>query len=69
MTTNPIIGYIVVSKRDRGDGGFDYIDVSTLRADRVRAEGDLDGWLEKAKKHPHRYRDTEFIIAEVRGNA
>ena len=68
-STAPIIGYIVVSKRARGDGGFDYIDVSPLSTDRVLTESDLDGWLKQAKKHPGRYRDTEFIIAEVRGNA
>lgn len=68
-STAPIIGYIVVSKLARGDGGFDYIDVSPLCMDRVRAESDLDGWRDKAQKHPGRYRDTEFIIAEVRGNA
>ncbi|NKR90569.1 hypothetical protein GS483_00305 [Rhodococcus hoagii] len=69
MTTAPIIGYIVVSKRDRGDGGFDYIDVSPLCADREDARKNRDGWLRTAKTRPGRYRDTEFIIAEVRGNA
>ncbi|NKR48782.1 hypothetical protein GS545_05990 [Rhodococcus hoagii] len=67
--TAPIIGYIVVSKRARGDGGFDYIDVSPFFMDRERAEGNYNYWLTKAKKHPVRYRYTEFIIAEVRGNA
>ncbi|NKS12571.1 hypothetical protein GS580_16665 [Rhodococcus hoagii] len=69
MTTAPIIGYIVVSKRDRGDGGFDYTDVSPLWPDRERAESSRKVWLTKAQKYPGRYRDTEFIIAEVRGNA
>ncbi|NKS77987.1 hypothetical protein GS539_19385 [Rhodococcus hoagii] len=68
-TTAPIIGYIVVSKRARGDGGFDYIDVSQFHVDQERAEVSRNYWLAKAKKHPVRYRDTEFIIAEVRGNA
>ncbi|MBM4722548.1 hypothetical protein GS439_06850 [Rhodococcus hoagii] len=68
-STAPIIGYIVVSKRSRGDGGFDYIDVSPFYVDRKRAKTNLDGWLDMAKKRPGRYRDTEFIIAEVRGNA
>ncbi|NKT97296.1 hypothetical protein MWT96_20365 [Prescottella equi] len=67
--TAPIIGYIVVSKRARGDGGFDYIDVSKLSPHREGAEGSRREWLEMAKKYPGRYRDTEFIIAEVRGNA
>ncbi|MCA1008983.1 hypothetical protein LCL87_25005 [Rhodococcus hoagii] len=67
--TAPIIGYIVVSKLARGDGGFGYIDVSPLCTERTHAEINRDGWLEMAKKHPVRYRDTEFIIAEVRGNA
>ncbi|NKR60234.1 hypothetical protein GS474_16005 [Rhodococcus hoagii] len=67
--TAPIIGYIVVSKRARGDGGFDYIDVSPLYPPGGHAELNRQRWLEKAKKHPGRYRDTEFIIAEVRGNA
>ncbi|MBM4603166.1 hypothetical protein GS575_09480 [Rhodococcus hoagii] len=71
--TAPIIGYIVVSKQARGDGGFDYIDVSPLYTDqkdaRERAETSRKEWIEFAKKHPIRYRDTEFIIAEVRGNA
>ncbi len=52
-----------------GDGGFDYIDVSPFYVDRKRAKTNLDGWLDMAKEHPARYRDTEFIIAEVRGNA
>ena len=68
-STAPIIGYIVVSKRAREDGGFDYIDVSPLWPHRESAEGSRREWLEMAKKHPARYRDTEFIIAEVRGNA
>ncbi|MBM4487433.1 hypothetical protein GS445_06565 [Rhodococcus hoagii] len=68
-STAPIIGYIVVSKRSRGDGGFDYIDVSPFFSVRERAESNRDWWLAKAEKHPGRYRDTEFIIAEVRGNA
>ncbi|MBM4489386.1 hypothetical protein GS905_11785 [Rhodococcus hoagii] len=68
-STAPIIGYIVVSKLARGDGGFDYIDVSPFYVDRKRAKTNLDGWLDMAKEHPARYRDTEFIIAEVRGNA
>lgn len=68
-STAPIIGYIVVSKRARGDGGFDYIDVSPLYTEREDAKTSLDGWLVMARKHPGRYRDTVFIIAEVRGNA
>ncbi|MBM4542728.1 hypothetical protein GS463_27520 [Rhodococcus hoagii] len=68
-STAPIIGYIVVSKLARGDGGFDYIDVSPFFVDRERAEGNHNYWLEKAKDRPARYRDTVFIIAEVRGNA
>lgn len=68
-STAPIIGYIVVSKQAREDGGFDYIDVSPLWRDRERAESSRNVWLAKAKSHPGRYRDTEFIIAEVRGNA
>ncbi len=67
--TAPIIGYIVVSKRVRENGGFDYIDVSPLCTDREQAKTNRDGWLDKAKKHPGRYRDTEFIIAAVRGGA
>ncbi|MBM4686467.1 hypothetical protein GS532_22645 [Rhodococcus hoagii] len=67
--TAPIIGYIVISKQARGDGGFDYIDVSPFFVDRVRAESNRDWWLAKAEKHPGRYRDAVFIIAEVRGNA
>lgn len=67
--TAPIIGYIVVSKRDRGDGGFDYIDVSPLYTDWDDAKVNHVWWRRKAEKHPGRYRDTEFIIAEVRGNA
>ncbi|MBM4549472.1 hypothetical protein GS445_07235 [Rhodococcus hoagii] len=67
--TAPIIGYIVVSKQAREDGGFDYMDVSPFYVDRKRAETNRDGWLDMAKKRPGRYRDTEFIIAEVRGNA
>ncbi|NKZ63007.1 hypothetical protein GTG23_07050 [Rhodococcus hoagii] len=68
-TTAPIIGYIVVSKRALRYGGFDYIDVSPLIPDRERAKTSRKEWNEFAKKHPGRYRDTEFIIAEVRGNA
>lgn len=68
-STAPIIGYIVLAKRDRGDGGFDYIDVSPFFSVREHAESNRDWWLAKAKKRPVRYRDAEFIIAEVRGNA
>ncbi|NKR52963.1 hypothetical protein GS481_02385 [Rhodococcus hoagii] len=68
-STAPIIGYIVLAKRDRGDGDHDYIDVSPWCVDRERAENSRRGWLAKAQKHPRRYRDTEFIIAEVRGDA
>ncbi|MBM4497549.1 hypothetical protein MWT96_20725 [Prescottella equi] len=68
-STAPIIGYIVISKQAWEDGGFDYIDVSPFFVDRERAEGNHNYWLEKAKKHPGRYQDTVFIIAEVRGNA
>ncbi|MBM4548719.1 hypothetical protein GS445_03030 [Rhodococcus hoagii] len=71
--TAPIIGYIVVSKRAREDGGFDYIDVSPLYTDqkdaRERAEASRKEWIEFAKKYPLRYRNAEFVIAEVRGNA
>ncbi|AEV51964.1 hypothetical protein [Prescottella equi] len=67
--TAPIIGYIVVSKRSRGDGGFGFIDVSPLCTERAHAEINRNGWLERATECPGRYRDTEFIIAEVRGNA
>ncbi|NKV28171.1 hypothetical protein GS921_00345 [Rhodococcus hoagii] len=66
-TTTPIIGYIVISKRAQEDGGC--IDVSPFFVDRERAETSHKEWLEFAKKYPRRYRDTEFIIAEVRGNA
>ncbi|MBM4553981.1 hypothetical protein GS466_24895 [Rhodococcus hoagii] len=68
-STAPIIGYIVVSKQARGDGGFDYMDVSPLCVDWEDAKVNLVWWRKKAQKHPGRYRDTEFIIAEVRGNA
>lgn len=68
-STAPIIGYIVISKQAREDGGFDYIDVSPFYVDRKRAKTNLDGWLDMAKHRPARYRDTVFIIAEVRGNA
>ncbi|WP_275792647.1 hypothetical protein [Prescottella equi] len=68
-STAPIIGYIVVSKRARGGGGFDYIDVSPLYAKREDAKVNLVWWCMKARKHPGRYRDAVFIIAEVRGNA
>ncbi|NKS42283.1 hypothetical protein GS496_17175 [Rhodococcus hoagii] len=67
--TAPIIGYIVVSKWVMEDGGVGYIDVSSLWPHRESAEGSRREWLEMAKKHPGRYQDTEFIIAEVRGNA
>lgn len=64
--TAPIIGYIVLAKQAREDGGFDYLQAGGVCTDRVRAESDLDGWLDKAKKHPARYRGIEHIIAEVR---
>lgn len=67
--TAPIIGYIVVSKQAREDGGFDYIDVSPLYTDQKDARENRDGWLRTARTSPGRYRDAEFIIAEVRGNA
>ncbi|MBM4553971.1 hypothetical protein GS466_02325 [Rhodococcus hoagii] len=45
------------------------MDVSPLCVDWEDAKVNLVWWRKKAQKHPGRYRDTEFIIAEVRGNA
>ncbi|MBM4509365.1 hypothetical protein GS421_07630 [Rhodococcus hoagii] len=43
--TAPIIGYIVVSKRARGDGGFGFIDVSRCaRNVRTLRSTAMGGW-------------------------
>lgn len=63
---NPIIGYIVLAKQTRADGGFDYLQAGGMWTDKSRAEDALDEWHAEAKKRPARYRNIEHIIGEIR---
>ncbi|ASN72001.1 hypothetical protein 7S2_8 [uncultured Caudovirales phage] len=63
---DPIIGYIVLAKQAREDGGYDYLQAGGMWTDRERAQVGLAKCRQDAKKHPARYRNIEHIIAEVR---
>ncbi|MGW2095763.1 hypothetical protein [Promicromonospora sukumoe] len=66
MSTNPIVGYVVLAKR-RGGNGYDHFDaVSAVWPDRDYVSNRREHLAAEAK---HDGRDTEYIVGEIRGSA
>lgn len=63
MSKHPIVGYVVLAKRQREDGSSDYQAVSAVWPGR--------NWVEayRASLASEAASGTEYIIGEIRGSA